>query len=1034
MRSWVHGMVSVVVLLLAVAPTATRAQEVDAATKKLAAANGLFQRQLYELAGEQYAQFLKEHADHPQATTARYALSICHYKQGKFAEAAEQLEAVVKDPAFKEQDQALLVLGHSHLSARNPARAIVAFDALLKNFPGTPAAETASINRAQALYMLGKRKESVDASADFLRLYPDSGRRAEATYFLALGLHGIGEYEESIKSIQELKERYPNSRFELDSTLLLGQCHEAMGNLNGAVEQYNAMLRSAPAQRQAEGLFSLAVALYKGARYEDATRMLNEILTKHAQSPQAPAARLQLGLTQWASRNLAAARETLGGVVKNDPARAATARYWLAQCDIVEKKYEQAKQVLDELAKLSPPPVSMTQLSLDQADCLMGMRKYADAVAAYEAYQKQYRQSNQIREAKYRQAFCLHKLRQHERSLEIVKGLDAEQGSLARATRELVAENLFSLQRFGDARKIFEELTESAINDGEKVRFALRTGQSAYFAGDFEGASELLRNLVALKQVTQDPEMGRAVLLYGDALLQTGKYRESANVLARYAANAKEDKPEAQFKLGLAQLRGQDVGNAEKTLLDVMRGDVKSPWVMRAHFEYGQLKYKQNQAQAALEALAKIPADAPEELAAPTQYLLAWIDLDARRFEPAAKRFADLRAKHPKHGLAADALFHQAVALREANRTDEAVKVFETYLKDHASGGYAIKAKQLLAASMVKLQKYEEAIDRLEALANDATTRTDDVLYDLAWSQAAMKRAEPAQQTYLRLLDEFPESRLAPAARAELAEILFQQEKFADAAKLLERVIDDKKADQRTVAVAIYRLGACYERMNEPAKAAAMFKEFLANRATDDLAGWANYQAGVNLARLNKLPEAIEHFRKSVEGNPPAELGSLAYLKLGETQAQAGDFAGSARTYEQFVQKFDKHKFLFQAQFGLGWALENLQKYDDARAWYEKVVETHNGPTAARAQFQIGETWFAQAKYDRAVAALLAVADVYAYPEWSARALFEAGRAFEQLKRMDQAREQYRIVIEKYKDAPEAALASKRLAAIADQS
>jgi TolA-binding protein len=285
----------------------------------------------------------------------------------------------------------------------------------------------------------------------------------------------------------------------------------------------------------------------------------------------------------------------------------------------------------------------------------------------------------------------------------------------------------------------------------------------------------------------------------------------------------------------------------------------------------------------------------------------------------------------------------------------------------------------------------------------------------------------------MRLLDEYPDSRLAPAARAEFAEILYRQEKYADAASLLERVIDDKRADERTIAVAIYRLGASYEKLNEPAKAAAMFKTFLASRENDDLAGWANYQAGVNLARLNQLPEAIRHFRSAVQGNPPAELASLALLKLGETQAQAGDFAGSAKTYEQFVQRFDKHKFVFQAQFGIGWALENLQKYDEARAWYEKVVETHNGPTAARAQFQIGETWFAQGRYDRAVAALLAVADVYAYPEWSARALFEAGRAFEQLKRIDQAREQYRIVIEQYKDAPEAALAGKRLAALAGE-
>src|SRR5688572_32462655 len=100
MRSgWAYGLTTTVLLT---GVPAIHAQEVDAATKKLAAANGLFQRQLYELAGEQYAQFLKDHANHPQATTARYALSICHYKQNKYAEAAEQLEAVVKDPAFKE--------------------------------------------------------------------------------------------------------------------------------------------------------------------------------------------------------------------------------------------------------------------------------------------------------------------------------------------------------------------------------------------------------------------------------------------------------------------------------------------------------------------------------------------------------------------------------------------------------------------------------------------------------------------------------------------------------------------------------------------------------------------------------------------------------------------------------------------------------------------------------------------------------------------------------------------------------------------
>jgi TolA-binding protein len=49
---------------------------------------------------------------------------------------------------------------------------------------------------------------------------------------------------------------------------------------------------------------------------------------------------------------------------------------------------------------------------------------------------------------------------------------------------------------------------------------------------------------------------------------------------------------------------------------------------------------------------------------------------------------------------------------------------------------------------------------------------------------------------------------------------------------------------------------------------------------------------------------------------------------------------------------------------------------------------------------------------------------------WSARALFEAGRAFEELKQPDQAKKQYEQVSTKYKDAPESELARGRLKAL----
>ena len=52
----------------------------------------------------------------------------------------------------------------------------------------------------------------------------------------------------------------------------------------------------------------------------------------------------------------------------------------------------------------------------------------------------------------------------------------------------------------------------------------------------------------------------------------------------------------------------------------------------------------------------------------------------------------------------------------------------------------------------------------------------------------------------------------------------------------------------------------------------------------------------------------------------------------------------------------------------------------------------------------------------------------YAYPEWSAAALYEAGRCFEELNQTAQAAEQFQRVRDEHGDTRWAALAAERLA------
>jgi tetratricopeptide (TPR) repeat protein len=119
------------------------------------------------------------------------------------------------------------------------------------------------------------------------------------------------------------------------------------------------------------------------------------------------------------------------------------------------------------------------------------------------------------------------------------------------------------------------------------------------------------------------------------------------------------------------------------------------------------------------------------------------------------------------------------------------------------------------------------------------------------------------------------------------------------------------------------------------------------------------------------------------------EIRDLSRLALGRVAHEQYRF-DDARYYYHLVPGDSER--LPEALYESATSRYESKDYAGARQWYEKVIAATNAPTAARAQFPLGETYFAQGKHDEAVKALLAVADVYAYPEWAARATFARSR------------------------------------------
>jgi tetratricopeptide (TPR) repeat protein len=108
-------------------------------------------------------------------------------------------------------------------------------------------------------------------------------------------------------------------------------------------------------------------------------------------------------------------------------------------------------------------------------------------------------------------------------------------------------------------------------------------------------------------------------------------------------------------------------------------------------------------------------------------------------------------------------------------------------------------------------------------------------------------------------------------------------------------------------------------------------------------------------------------------------------------------------------------------------------QFDSARALLESVIrssETDSG-VRGRAQWLIGETHYLQRKFHEAIEAYRRVEGIDPHGQWVSASLLQAGKSFEQLGRTREAAVCYGNLLSRFSDASHAALARRRLAAIA---
>ncbi|MHC4106512.1 MAG: tetratricopeptide repeat protein [Planctomycetota bacterium] len=1021
--------------------------------------NGLLNRGMYDLAAAEYRQFLDEHPNHEKAPLAQYGLAVSLFRLNRYGDAVKELGPLRRRARFEYGAEVLMILGQCQLALENYDESAACFRDVLRDHDDHDLADDAAALAAEALYESGHYEEVETPCALLVSRWPTSPLRERAELFWGLAAMAQGKYGAAVERFGGMIERYPDGEYADQTTLLLGQCLHRTKALPLAAEAYRKVIDRAKDAYVPDAMYGLALLLHQQGAYENAGDLLDRMLDQYPTDEGVPNARLLRGRVWFDMRKYGRAFELFERLSTGPGELRDDAAYWMAKCELRQDDAAgAAKRLRRALSKYRTSELA-PEMTYDYAVALLRAGDAEAALDTLEGFRGQFPDHPLAADALHLTASTLHQERRYQDSLEHCGQFQEKYGQhdLAPAVAFLVAENQFLLGRYEPAADAYRRLLSRYPEHDQGRQAMFRLGMALYHQQAFDEAAELLTQVTDGRETAVEFRAG--LLALGDGRFQQGEWRQAEQDLTDYLSFGlgQPSADDALLKLGLSRHR-QDQVEAALEAYDQLIGQFpESPRRIHAVFERGQALVELDRPDDAAAAFEEVLARAPNSRFAPHALNhLGSIALERDEHTEAAVYFGRAAAalrNGPEGGadMVAEAMFQQGQALMSSQQFGQAVDVLSQLLEEfpsHERRGQALALRAIGFGRRAGAGDHERAVAEIAQIEAtdfaglDASMRTA-LAYEKAWSLRELERPQEAALAYRAVLEQRGTSKLHHHASLELAELEIDAERYDVAADLLrelrQNLTDPSEATRPLREQGTYNLGLCEFHLGRLEVAADLLEEFISGFPKSDLVLSASLLCGEALYKTGRHKRAVTHLQRLVDrvesGAVPEaqaeELHAPGLLRLGECQAALQRWQRSEKVFDQYLKLFAESPLWYQAQFGIGWARENQGRHDDAIAAYRLVTDRHQGPTAARAQFQIGECLFAQRRLDEAARELLKVDILYAYPKWSAAALYEAGRCFEEMGDPVDARKQYEQVQQQYPQTRWAEMAADRLTALA---
>ncbi len=1044
----------------------------------------LLNRGLNDAAEKELRALLEESSASKDAANARYALGIALSRLSRFEESAAELSKVAALPDFKLAPDAALLLAQCHARLGRDAEAAAVLGSLLDGSKDYARLDEAAAMRAECLQRLGRHDDVIAALAGFSDRWATSKAAPRAMLVLAISEAARSKHAQAAAHAERVLEADGAEEFIPRAALVAARARESLGERPKARALYEQAGASDDRSIAGEALVASARLARVDADAKAASRALNRFQelaladddsatdarkTTKDQAALSPAlrgwaryerARLMLdagdakgalalldGLagpatSANATDNAGTARRATSapGAARDDDPLREQAAYWAARCEAALGRFDDAATRLTALRGRAPKGPLAAETLFDLASAHAKAGRPAKATEAYGDFLSRHAAHPWAGDASLGLSGALLATGEHAKAAEVCERAiaAAPPAMLVNALTLVLAEARFAAKDYAKADEAYGAYLKAASGAPGEWRASVRRALCALRL-DQPRARDLLRHALDAPRPLASRDDPAAEALFVSSLAELADAQaageewpasaESYAALVSRRGDAAE--PQDWLRLGISLRRAGRTKDAVEPLRKAAAArspsDADEPTRDAARLELAQALLDLNDLDAAATALRPMVSktDPPRDEAARAARITAlrlMASIESKQGD-ADKAAAHLAAAASLGGVSTPELvLDQGLALLNAGQLDKAAAALADFIARNPAHARREEASARLAIVLSRQGKHAQAADMFAQTKTDALAPPlrDAARYEHAMSLAALGKDADARALLDTLAKGATDDNVKLAATIELARHMLDAGKADEA---LTRLDAAPAGDGSLRARAVYYRAAALLKLERARDAVMLLTHDAALLAAGDIAHAAALLTADALSRSGQLDESLRTLGTLLEGEPPTSIKSAALLLRGGVAAAAQRWSDSERAYAAYLAEFAGSELWFRARFGLGQALEAQSKHTAAIDAYREVVSRHEGATAARAQFQIGECLVALGEHQDAITEFVKVDAAFAEPEWSAAALFEVGRVLVMLKRPDDAARQFDEVASRFPDSQWGAMA-----------